>query len=83
MKDVVAISDKPRLVEGSLGLDENGHVKLHGGGRTSVPDVFAAGDCADHVYRQALRPRGWTSPQPIDAERFLATQESQLQLAAA
>lgn len=73
----VAIGHEPNTAafRGKLDMDENGYLRQTHGTHTNIPGIFAAGDVADPVYRQAITAAGQGCAAAIDAERWLIERE--------
>jgi thioredoxin reductase (NADPH) len=73
----IAIGHVPNTApfQDKLDMDENGYLIQQNGTHTNLAGVFAAGDVADHVYRQAITAAGEGCAAAMDAERWLSEQE--------
>lgn len=70
----VAIGHTPSttFLDGVVDRDEAGYIRVEGAStRTSAPGIFAAGDCVDSVYRQAISAAGMGCRAALDAQSYL------------
>src|SRR6185436_14992326 len=77
----LAIGHKPNtdIFKDYVDMDETGYIKVQAGTtKTNVEGVFAVGDAADKMYRQAITAAGTGCMGALDAEKFLAAKEAEL-----
>ena len=60
-----------QIFQGTINLDEEGYIIADKRCRTNIEGVFAAGDCQDRIYRQAITSAGTGCQTALEAERYV------------